>query len=92
MNYVKIYPYFTQISFQVILSSCSPYFEEVLASISPYQHPVLFMKDTPFWILKSLCDFMYSGEVHILQTKLEELLAVAENLKVGKIKINAELL
>ncbi|CAH1115312.1 unnamed protein product [Psylliodes chrysocephalus] len=67
---------------RVILSSCSPYFEEVLASISPYQHPVLFMKDTPFWILKSLCDFMYSGEVHILQTKLEELLAVAENLKI----------
>ncbi|KAG5878379.1 hypothetical protein JTB14_020615 [Gonioctena quinquepunctata] len=67
---------------RVILSSCSPYFEEILASISPYQHPVLFMKDVPFWILKSLCDFMYAGEVHILQTKLEELLAVAETLKI----------
>ncbi|XP_056633900.1 myb-like protein X [Diorhabda sublineata] len=67
---------------RVILSSCSPYFEEVLASISPYQHPVLFMKDIPFWILKCLCDFMYSGEVHILQNKLEELLAVAEMLKI----------
>ncbi|CAG9834067.1 unnamed protein product [Diabrotica balteata] len=67
---------------RVILSSCSPYFEEVLASISPYQHPVLFMKDVPFWTLKCICDFMYSGEIHIIQTKLDELLAIAETLKI----------
>ncbi|CAG9862620.1 unnamed protein product [Phyllotreta striolata] len=67
---------------KIILSSCSPYFEEVLAGISPYQHPVLFMKDVSFWALKALCDFMYAGEVNILQTKLEDLLAVAENLKI----------
>ncbi|KAJ8953714.1 hypothetical protein NQ314_007324 [Rhamnusium bicolor] len=67
---------------RLILSSCSPYFEEVLSGISPFQHPVLFMKDIPFWILKSLCDFMYAGEVHIFQNKLEELLAVAEMLKI----------
>nr|CAH7741068.1 unnamed protein product [Callosobruchus chinensis] len=66
----------------VILSSCSPYFEDVLSSISPYQHPVLFMKDTPFWILRSVCDFMYAGEVNVAQNKLEEFLAVADNLKI----------
>jgi hypothetical protein len=67
---------------RLILSSCSPYFEEILSGISPYQHPVLFMRDIPFWILKSLCDFMYAGEVHIFQNKLEELLTVAEALKI----------
>ncbi|VEN63768.1 unnamed protein product, partial [Callosobruchus maculatus] len=67
---------------RVILSSCSPYFEDVLSSISPYQHPVLFMKDTPFWILRSVCDFMYAGEVNVAQNKLEEFLAVADNLKI----------
>ncbi|XP_044261462.1 uncharacterized protein LOC123009313 isoform X2 [Tribolium madens] len=67
---------------RLILSSCSPYFEEILSGISPFQHPVLFMKDIPFWILKSLCDFMYAGEVHIFQNKLEELLTVAEALKI----------
>ncbi|RZC40347.1 myoneurin-like, partial [Asbolus verrucosus] len=66
----------------LILSSCSPYFEEILSGISPFQHPVLFMRDIPFWILKSLCDFMYAGEVHIFQNKLEELLTVAEALKI----------
>lgn len=40
------------------------------------------MKDIPFWILKSLCDFMYAGEVHIFQNKLQELLSVAEILKI----------
>ncbi|KAJ8917348.1 hypothetical protein NQ315_002370 [Exocentrus adspersus] len=67
---------------RLILSSCSPYFEEVLSGISPFQHPVLFMKDIPFWVLKSLCDFMYAGEVHIYQNRLEQLLAVAESLKI----------
>lgn len=67
----------------MILSSCSPYFEEVLNGIGPFQHPVLFMKDIPFWILKALCDFMYAGEVHILQDKLQELLNVATTLKVS---------
>ncbi|CAH0548584.1 unnamed protein product [Brassicogethes aeneus] len=67
---------------RMILSSCSPYFEEVLAGISPMQHPVLFMKDIPFWILKCLLDFMYAGEVHIFQNKLQDLLNVAEILKI----------
>lgn len=69
--------------FQLILSSCSGYFDEILSSIAPNQHPVIFLKDIPFWILKSLCDFMYAGEVHIDQSKLEELLHVAEILRVS---------
>ncbi|KAL1501573.1 hypothetical protein ABEB36_006872 [Hypothenemus hampei] len=67
---------------RMILSSCSPYFETVLEGITPLQHPVLFMKDIPFWILKALCDFMYAGEVHISQDKLPELLKAAAILKI----------
>ncbi|XP_076255945.1 uncharacterized protein LOC143193556 isoform X4 [Rhynchophorus ferrugineus] len=67
---------------RIILSSCSPYFEEVLSGISPLQHPVLFMKDIPFWILKALCDFMYAGEVHILQEHLQDLITAANALKI----------
>lgn len=69
--------------FQLILCSCSSYFDEILSAITPLQHPVIFMNNIPFWILKSLCDFMYAGEVHIDQSKLEELLQVAEILKVS---------
>ncbi|CAG9770865.1 unnamed protein product [Ceutorhynchus assimilis] len=67
---------------RIVLSMCSPYFEEILDGIGPFQHPVLFMKDVPFWILKSLCDFMYAGEIRILQDKLDELLNVATVLKI----------
>ncbi|XP_066255478.1 uncharacterized protein [Euwallacea similis] len=67
---------------RMILSSCSSYFEEILNGIMPFQHPVLFMKDIPFWALKALCDFMYAGEVHIGQDKLADLLAAANSLKI----------
>ncbi|KAL3271090.1 hypothetical protein HHI36_021587 [Cryptolaemus montrouzieri] len=67
---------------KLILSSCSSYFDQVLEKIMPYQHPVIFMKDIPFNILKSLCDFMYAGEVNILQSDLDQLLAVGESLKI----------
>lgn len=69
--------------FQLILSSCSSYFDEILSGVASFQHPVILMKDIPFWILKSLCDYMYSGEVYLDQNKLEELLQVAEILKVS---------
>ncbi|XP_017774394.1 PREDICTED: protein jim lovell-like isoform X2 [Nicrophorus vespilloides] len=67
---------------KLILSSCSSYFDEILSTITPFQHPVIFLKGTPFWILKSLIDFMYVGEVHIEQSKLQEILEVAEILKI----------
>lgn len=46
------------------------------------QHPVIFLKGIPYWILKCLIDFMYLGEIYIEQTKLKELLEVAEYLQV----------
>lgn len=67
---------------QLILSSCSGYFDELLNGISPLQHPVIFLTGVPFWVLKCLIDFMYAGEVHIEQNRLEALLKVAEMLQV----------
>ncbi|XP_025833518.1 uncharacterized protein LOC108743322 isoform X2 [Agrilus planipennis] len=67
---------------RVILSSCSSYFEKILESIDHHQHPVIFLKDIPYWVLKSLTEFMYVGEVNIVQTKLQELLEAAEILKI----------
>ena len=67
---------------QLVLSSCSTYFEELLAGVSSNQHPVVFLTGIPFWILKTLIDFMYAGEVYIEQNNLEPLLKVAEMLQV----------
>ncbi|XP_045466479.1 uncharacterized protein LOC123675206 isoform X2 [Harmonia axyridis] len=67
---------------KLILSSCSSYFDEVLEKVNPYQHPIIFMKDIPFNIMKALCDFMYVGEVNIVQNDLDQILAVGESLKI----------
>lgn len=66
----------------MILSSCSTYFEDILHGLSPVHHPIIFLRGIPYWILKALTDFMYAGEVSIDQNKLQELLEVAELLKV----------
>ncbi|KRT81876.1 BTB domain-containing protein, partial [Oryctes borbonicus] len=67
---------------RLILSACSSYFDELLSGISPLQHPVIFLNGVSFWVLKCLVDFMYAGEVHIEQNKLENLLKVAEMLQI----------
>ncbi|KAK9745314.1 BTB/POZ domain [Popillia japonica] len=67
---------------RLILSACSSYFDEILSGISPLQHPVIFLNGVSFWILKCLIDFMYAGEVHIEQNKLQSLLKVAEMLQI----------
>lgn len=75
----KIYKH---LLFQMILSSCSAYFEELLNNLSPTHHPIIFLRGISYWAIKAITDFMYVGEVNIDQNKLQELLDVAELLKV----------
>ncbi|XP_071057230.1 uncharacterized protein [Onthophagus taurus] len=67
---------------KLILSSCSAYFENMLSDVPPNQHVIIFLNTIPFWLLQILVDFMYTGEVHIDQSKLQELLTVAETLQI----------
>ncbi|ENN75113.1 hypothetical protein YQE_08426, partial [Dendroctonus ponderosae] len=66
---------------KMILSSCSPYFEEVMNGIGPLEHPVLFI-NWPYWVLEALCAFMYAGEVNIKENQLSDLLNAATSLKI----------
>lgn len=66
----------------MVLSSCSTYFEDILRGLPPAHHPIIFLRGIPYWIVKALADFMYAGEVSIDQSRLQELLEVAELLKV----------
>lgn len=68
--------------FQLILSACSSYFDNLLIDVNRSQHPIIFMKGIKHWILKALIDFMYVGEIHIEQVRLPDLLEVAESLQV----------
>jgi len=67
---------------KVILSASSPYFRELLGGISPWQHPVLLLSQVPFQDLTSILDFVYLGQVTVVQENLQSFLKSAELLRI----------
>ena len=66
---------------KVILSACSPFFRNILRR-NPHQHPLLYIKGVKYKELVSVLNFMYMGEVNVVQEELNSFLAVAEELRV----------
>ena len=67
--------------FQAILSACSPWFEEVLSQ-SQHPHPVIILKDVRLQDLKNIIRFIYTGEVFVPQSELQDFLKTAELLEI----------
>ncbi|XP_059617172.1 myoneurin isoform X2 [Phlebotomus argentipes] len=66
---------------KVILSACSTYFREVFQE-NPCQHPVIVFKNVRFEDLSSIIEFIYQGEVNVVQESLPSFLHTAELLSV----------
>jgi len=66
---------------KVILSACSPFFRSILKK-NPHQHPLLYLKGVKYEELVLVLNFMYHGEVSIVQEDVNSFLAVAEDLQV----------
>ncbi|XP_052865638.1 protein abrupt-like [Anopheles cruzii] len=66
---------------KVLLSACSTYFKEIFKE-NPSQHPVIIFKNVKFTDLMSLVEFMYQGEVSVLQESLPSFLHTAEMLSI----------
>uniref|UniRef100_A0A0K8SZ33 BTB domain-containing protein n=1 Tax=Lygus hesperus TaxID=30085 RepID=A0A0K8SZ33_LYGHE len=66
---------------KVVLSACSPIFESMLC-IQEDKHPIIFLKDVKFIELKAMLDYMYKGEVNILQDQLDSFLRTAAALQI----------
>ncbi|XP_059616221.1 protein bric-a-brac 1-like [Phlebotomus argentipes] len=66
---------------KLVLFACSPYFKQLLKS-NPCKHPVFFMNDVKFEVLKAILEYMYLGEVHVSNDNLKEFMRVAESLKI----------
>ena len=64
-----------------VLSACSPYFEALFEE-NPTKHPIIILKDFPFQHLTAILEFMYAGEVNVVQDQLPAFLKTAERLKV----------
>ncbi|XP_058057863.1 protein abrupt-like [Anopheles bellator] len=66
---------------KVLLSACSTYFKEIFKE-NPSQHPVIIFKNVKYSDLMSLVEFMYQGEVSVLQESLPSFLHTAEMLSI----------
>ena len=66
---------------KLIMAACSPFFKKIF-QCNPHPHPLLYLKDITVSHLQSVLDFMYHGEVFIVQENIDSFLAVAQELKV----------
>lgn len=67
---------------KVVLSICSPYFQEMFTTIQPNQHPVLVLKDMSSKLVSNLLEFMYKGLVNVKQEELQAFMKIAETLQI----------
>ncbi|XP_049856932.1 protein jim lovell-like isoform X2 [Schistocerca gregaria] len=66
---------------KVVLSACSPYFQRIFSE-NPCKHPVIVLKDLRGWEVQAIVDFMYKGEISVIQEQLTSLIKAAESLQV----------
>ncbi|XP_033227761.1 protein bric-a-brac 2-like isoform X2 [Belonocnema kinseyi] len=66
---------------KMLLSACSTYFRDLFKE-NPCQHPVVIFRNVKFDDLAALVDFMYQGEVNVVQEQLASFLTTAELLAV----------
>jgi hypothetical protein len=76
---------------KMVLSACSPYFQTLFFE-NPCRHPIVILKDIKWPELKAAVEFMYRGEINVLQEQIGPLLKVAETLKIrGLADVNNEM-
>ena len=68
-------------SFQMILSACSSYFEQLFINFNE-PHQVVILKDTSFADIVAIVEFMYKGEINVSQVNLRQLAAFIANLAI----------
>ncbi|XP_076264421.1 protein jim lovell-like isoform X1 [Rhynchophorus ferrugineus] len=66
---------------KVVLGACSPFFQRIFSE-NPCKHPVIVLKDFTSWEVQTIVDFMYKGEINVLQHQLQNLIKAAESLQI----------
>ena len=68
---------------KLVLSACSPFFKNILQR---YNHtnpnPLIYVKGVKFKDMEAVLNFMYHGEVNVVQEDLNSFLQVAEDLRI----------
>ena len=66
---------------KIVLATSSPFFMNLLKR-NKHPHPLIYMKGLKSEELLAILDFLYFGEISVLQEKLESFLALAEELQL----------
>lgn len=66
---------------KMILSAASPWFMNLLLK-EKYPHSIMYMRGLKFKDLLAIIDFIYHGEVKIVQDQLKDFLSLAEELQL----------
>ena len=66
---------------KAILAASSPFFKTMLKQ-NNHPQPIIYLRGVKSQYLEYLIDFVYQGEINILEEELEEFLALAEDLEV----------
>jgi len=75
---------------RLILSACSPWFQQVISSLPPSPHPVVAVWEAQPRVLRAILQYMYQGTVQVLQDDLPMFLKLAERLQVKGLVERAE--
>ncbi|XP_031625164.1 modifier of mdg4-like isoform X36 [Contarinia nasturtii] len=75
---------------RLVLSVCSPYFQQMFTTMPANQHAFVFLKDVPHAALKDLIQFMYCGEVNVKQDALPTFISTAEALQIKGLTENGD--
>ena len=68
---------------KLMLSVCSSFFRSILTRKSRNQnHPIVFLKDVEPRHMEQLLQYMYRGEINVLQDDLAPLIETARSLQV----------
>ena len=66
---------------RVVLSTCSGYFENILKH-NTHSHPMLCLDNTTSKDLANILDYIYNGEIELLQEDVERFIEVAQRFKL----------
>lgn len=66
---------------RLMLASCSDFFSSLLKD-NQTEHPIIFLRDVNFWELEAIMDFIYNGQVNIMQEQLPGFIRTAEALQI----------
>ena len=74
---------------KLVLSICSPYFQNLFRKLGPEKH-VIFLKDISAKHLELLLQYMYVGEIKVKEDELVTVLNVAQSLEIRGLTDNSE--